>query len=122
MLKQPWEMTLDEWFTARNKLRPDFVQSRHTKASASSAVADIKQLEFLLYSVGDADRALLKKVQEGEVKLSPEDSEALVERLAEPVTHRRVVEKALAEGKKVPVNVLGAYPDLFFKEENKNVA
>lgn len=110
--KQPWQMTRKEWDAAREKVRPEVVQSDVTKASSSRAVANIKALEHLLYGVTDTASEKLRAAAKGDISLTPDEVEALTDRLERKVSHRDVVEKALAEGKPVPKNVLADYPDL----------
>lgn len=110
--KEPWMMTRAEWDKAKDDNRPNVVQSNFTKASGSQAVAQIKRLEYLLYNVGDSDKALVKALQDGSKTITEKERIELIERLDYPITHERVIKKALSEGKPVPQEVLADYPEL----------
>lgn len=114
--RQPWEMTRKEWEAARTAARPGTVQRQGTKSAPSEAQTNMAAAQFLTYGVRDADTARMKAAAAGEVNLGPGEFEDLRERLDSLVTHREVVEKALAEGKPVPAGVLKAYPSLSAKK------
>lgn len=109
--KEPWQMTRREWEAARESVRPNVVQSDFTRASASGAVANARGLERLLYGVTSEASEKLKAAQRGDITLSPEDLDAITERLQMPVSHEDVVRKAVADGKAVPDDVLAEYPE-----------
>jgi len=108
----PWEMTRAEWEAAREQARPNNAQSNYTRASGSEAAARISTVESLLYGVYDDAQAQLKSAVAGEIELTPDQVESLMERINTPVQHRDVIAKALREGQPVPDNVLTEYPDL----------
>lgn len=110
--KEPWEMTKGEWERAREDNRPNIVQSDYTKSSGSNAVGQIKRLEHLLYNVGAEDRRLASEIQNGSKTITEDERIALLDRLESRITHKRVIEKAIEEGKPVPAGVLAEYPDL----------
>lgn len=110
--KEPWQMTRSEWAAERERVTPDTAQSRWTRGSASQAIAKMERLLWLLYGIGDKERAILKQAQKGEIVLSSEEVDDLMERINTNDPHRFVIEKALAEGKPVPPEVLADYPDL----------
>ena len=114
--KEPWEMTRTEWEAEREDIRPRNAQENFTRHSASQGIAQAARLKALLYGVNDAASAKIKAAQKGEIKISKDEAEELLEQINEPVTHRRVIEKAMAEGKPVPPKVLADYPDLQPKE------
>ena len=116
--KQPWEMTRSEWDAEREAIRPNTAQSRFTRASASQATSNAKRLETLLYGVNDAAKAEIAAAQDEGKKIAPDRLAALMDQINTPVGHRRVIEKALAEGKPVPGDVLADYPDLSPRPES----
>jgi len=91
----PWQMTAVQWHVARTALRT-------TPAASASAEADrIGKLEALAYGVSEWKRA--------RALAGDEDARSTLE---EPTTHLDVVRKALAEGHKVPFDVVSEYPEL----------
>lgn len=102
---EPWQMTLQAW-------NSEVSASRAGSNSGSEAAARFKRLEFLKYGVTDWASEKLAAAQRGEVKLTQEELAEITDRLETPVTHRDVIDKALAEGKPVPQAVLSDYPDL----------
>lgn len=109
---EPWQMTQKQWNKERESVRPNIAQSRPTKASGFQAAASAKRLDKLLYGVTDDASAKIKAARLGEITLSKDEVDTLTERLAAPVTHKDVVQKAITEGKQVPTEVLSDYPDL----------
>ncbi len=110
--KQPWEMTKTEWDLVRSALRPDHVQSRFTRASGAEAVARVNALEKHLFGVNDAESERHRAATRGEISIPRQEHRELLDRLQQPVSHRRVVEKALHESLPVPMLVLSEYPEL----------
>jgi len=114
--KEPWQMTAKEWNSAVESTRPEVAQSRPTKNDKSTAVSNGIKGEVLRYGVAENAAERLRAAQRGEIDLTPEETDKLLERVNARVTHKDVIEKALAEGKPVPAEVLADYPDLAQKE------
>lgn len=91
----PWRMTAAQWHAARTALRTTLA------TSAGSEAARISKLDALAYGVSEWKRV---RALAGDV--DARDS------LNEPTTHLDVVRKALAEGHKVPFEVVSEYPEL----------
>lgn len=108
----PWAMTAAEWDSATDRARACNAQSNFTRNSGAEAVAMAKESERLRFGVRSCDTARLNAAIRGEVKLSPQELEALTDRLQTRVTHRDVIAKAVKEGMPVPAEVLAEYPDL----------
>jgi conjugative element/phage-associated large polyvalent protein/ParB-like nuclease family protein len=89
---EPWEMTREEWNRAYEAARAETFGAAPTKASPTAEAARVAERERLRFGA----------------QSSTEPDSAFYG----PVTHRRVVEKALAEGLPVPERVLAEYPDL----------
>lgn len=109
---EPWQMTLQAWNSEVSASRAGSGIGVPTRNSGSEAAARFKRLEFLKYGVTDWASEKLASAQRGEVKLTQEELAEITDRLETPVTHRDVIDKALAEGKPVPQAVLSDYPDL----------
>lgn len=109
---EPWQMTLQAWNSEVSAIRAGSGIGLPTRNSGSEAAARFKRLEFLKYGVTDWVSEKLAAAQRGEVKLMQEELAEITDRLETPVTHRDVIDKALAEGKPVPQAVLSDYPDL----------
>lgn len=109
---QPWQMTKQDWEKARNASKPEVRQSKLTKASASEAATSLDQTISLTYGVRDEASQTMAAAINGDIALTPEQFEDLQFELDRPVTHKEVVQKALAEGKPIPSAVLAEYPDL----------
>jgi len=120
--KQPWEMTRAEWNSVRNALRPDFVQSRFTRASGAEAVARAGALERHTFGVRDADRERHLAAQRGEISIPRDEHIEMLERLKTEVVHREVVEKALRDKRPVPIHVVAEYEDLLATERARRWA
>lgn len=88
--KAPHTMTRKEWESAMDKPRPDTLQTKFTRASASEAVTRHKEIDRLNAGV------------------SMWDDEDLVFRN----DHRFIIAEALSKGRKVPEKVLNDYPDI----------
>jgi hypothetical protein len=114
--KEPWQMTANEWNKAVDNIRPETVQSRVTKASASEAIFRAKEGERLRYGVTAEASKRMTEAQKGTINLSKEELDALDDRLQTRVSHKDVIEKALKEGRPVPEEVLSEYPDLAAKQ------
>ena len=110
--KQPWEMTKEEWVDEREKVKSETFGSAPGKASISKEVGKISRVEELLYGVNESAKQKIKDAVAGKIKLSEKEAAELQDQLDTPVTHRRVIEKALSEGKPVPKEVLADYPNL----------
>jgi predicted RNA methylase len=111
-VKQPWQMTLQEWDTAVNTERNGGSIGGFTRNAGSQMAARFEQLEVLRYGVIQWAREKFAAAQKGDIKITKEELDEITERLDTPVTHRDVVNKALLEGKNVPKEVLADYPDL----------
>lgn len=110
--KKPWEMNKKEWDYERDKIRPETFGSASPKGAKSLAVSRIDRLEELNFGVYDNARNKLKQAQDLEIILTPDEVNNYLEEIQTHVTHKRVVEKALSEGKLVSEDVLKDYPDL----------
>lgn len=110
--KKPWEMNKKEWDYERDKIRPETFGSASPKGAKSLAVSRIDRLEELNFGVYDNARNKLKQAQDLEIILTPDEVNNYLEEIQAHVTHKRVVEKALSEGKLVSEDVLKDYPDL----------
>lgn len=117
-LDNPWAFTRAEWEREEDLHRSE-VQSNFTQASKSQAIAKFTALQKL--KEGSLRHRLAKKivdeqfaaVDEGrEMPHSQEDFEAADWVMNTPVTHKDVVEGAIADGKPVPQHVLDEYPEL----------
>lgn len=108
-MKEPWEMTAQEWDAARERIRPCVAQSRFTKASGAQAVANIKELERLCYGVKSDARRTMLDAQRGELVLSASELESVHRALNTAVTHRDVIERALSLNQPVPAQVLAEH-------------
>lgn len=111
-VKQPWQMTLQEWDTAVNTERNGGSIGGFTRNAGSQMAARFERMEELRYGVIQWARDKLVAAQKGEIQITKEELDEITDRLDTPVTHRDVVNKALVEGKSVPKNVLADYPDL----------
>ena len=111
-MKEPWQMTRSEWEAEREAVRPNIAQSHLTRSSGSEAASRIARLEWLLYGVNDAARAEIEAAMRGAKTIAPERADALMDQINGPVTHRQVVEKAMAEGLPVPASAVASYPDM----------
>lgn len=109
---EPWQMTLQAWNSEVSASRAGSGIGLPTRNSGSESVARFKRFEFLKYGVTDWASEKLAAAQRGEIKLTQEALAEITDRLETPVTHRDVIDKALAEGKPVPQAVLLDYPDL----------
>lgn len=89
-MKQPWEMTSNEWERAREENRPEYFGSS-TKHGGAEAAARLERLEFLLDGV--------------EVPFDPTFGFGG----PRPVRHQDVVASAVARGCPVPAEVLAEY-------------
>ena len=112
-MKDPYLMARKEWETLKESLHPCSTQNNFTRSTSSEMVSKLRKVQFLNYGVGDDARALLKKVKAYEVTLHSEEERAdLIEKLNTVTTHLMVIQKALQEGKTIPVEVLADYPHL----------
>ncbi|MBL8420971.1 MAG: hypothetical protein JNK92_10075, partial [Dechloromonas sp.] len=81
--KEPWQMTRHEWYSAKNNDRAETFGAAGKRNGAAETAARIERKARLNYGVAET---------------------------GEPVDHRQVIEKAMAEGKPVPATVLATYP------------
>ncbi len=104
----PWQMTRATWEAAMQEAR-----ARVTAGGGASAmVAGMGRVEELKFGVTDWARERLAAAQREGATVAADELEEITDRLNTPVTHRDVIEKALLEGRAVPSQVLGDYPDL----------
>lgn len=89
---EPWQMSRAQWEAAYDKARAETFGSSPRKASPKAETARLEEGQRLRYGL---DRVT-----------DPESDDY------GPVTHEKVVAKALGEGKPVPPSVLAEYPDL----------
>lgn len=82
---EPWQMTRKEWYDAKNNDRAETFGSSGKRNGAAETAARIERKARLNYGVAEN---------------------------GEPVDHRQVIEKAIADGKQIPDEVLADYPDL----------
>lgn len=94
----PWQLTEAEWNAERSRLRPNFVQERVTKHCASQAVAGMKRLEWLLFDVHAEPRARLEAARKGEIRISREEADDLLDLIHSPIRYSDVVARAIALG------------------------
>lgn len=97
-VRQPWQMTRAEWNAERDRLRPDYAQSNFTRASGSEAIARLNRAEWLRFDVRAEDSARMNAAARGEVTLSPDELEALHDRLQSRVTYDDVIARAVCLG------------------------
>jgi len=97
---QPWQMGREAWEQALRS-------------------GDDERAAGLRDGVTKWAREKLAAHESGQARLSDDDLAEVTERLNTPVTHRSVVEKALAEGQEVPVTVLADYPDMQIADERR---
>lgn len=109
---QPWQMTKQAWDTAVSTSRAGSSLGNFTRTSGNEAAAKFERLAFLRYGVTDWAREKLSAAQKGEIKITPDELAEITDRLETTVSHRDVIDKALVEGKNVPMEVLSDYPDL----------
>ncbi|WP_326430262.1 N-6 DNA methylase (plasmid) [Stutzerimonas frequens] len=107
---QPWQMTQAEWNSKYRQSAGSI--GRFTRNAGNAQVAQLALDDFLRYGVRDWASQRMAAAMKGEITLTPEELEAVEDRLQSPVTHRDVIEKALAEGKPVPGHVMADYPGL----------
>ena len=110
-LSHPWQMTLKDWSSAWTNAKTSTLGS-FTRNSGSQAAAQAKRLDWLKFDVSGRATERMLQAQSGLVQLTGSELEKVSERLQTPVSHRDVIDKALAEGKPVPAEVLADYPDL----------
>jgi hypothetical protein len=53
--------------------------------------------------------------------MTPEEAEDIQFETSRPISHKKVIEKALSEGKPVPFEVLNDYPELKIKQNQKSI-
>lgn len=109
---EPWQMTREEWTHSHEATKPDNLQTDYSRRSKSEAVAKFNEGERLRYGVVKYASERVEAAIRGEIELSREETEVLMDRINTLVSHKDVVEKALSEGKPVPPEVLADYPDL----------
>ncbi|WP_323025782.1 strawberry notch C-terminal domain-containing protein [Castellaniella sp.] len=83
------------------------------------ALGEGAQVADLRFGVMQWARDKLAAHESGEEVLAEGDLAEVIERINSPVSHRDVIEKALAEGLSVPAAVLAEYPDIEFADERK---
>ncbi|CEE62073.1 Helicase. putatve [Xanthomonas citri pv. citri] len=110
--RPPWEMTLREWDAALAETRPG-------AESAAALAAKMEHAEYLRYGVTDWAREKLERAQRDEIKITSDELAEITDRLNTRVSHRDVIDKALAEGQPVPQAVLADYPDLSAPPERR---
>lgn len=96
----PWQMLQAQW-------------------EAAVAAGDAARVAQLHYGVQDWAQEKVQAQQRGELVLEGGELEDVTERLNMPVTHRDVIEKALAEGHEVPALVLAEYPDMEIADDRR---
>lgn len=55
-LKEPWQLTKEEWDRERESCRANTAQSKFTRASGAEAVRRFEKLQWLCYGLGYPDR------------------------------------------------------------------
>ena len=105
-------MNKKEWDYERGKIRPETFGSASPKGAKSLAISRIDRLEELAFGVNDNAKSKLKQAQNLEITLTPDEVNNYLEEIQANITHKRVVKKALSEGKPVSEDVLKDYPDL----------
>lgn len=109
---EPWQLTQKEWNSAVSASRAGSGIGTFTRNSGNEAAAKFERLAFLRYGVIDWAREKVLAAQKGDIKITPDELAEITDRLETPVSHRDVIDKALVEGKNVPLVVLADYPDL----------
>lgn len=109
----PWQMVKSVWESDLAASRAGTGIGTFTRAGGNEIAAKLQRAEFLRFGVSDWAGEKLAAAQRGDIKVSPEELAQITERLETPVSHRDVVDKALAEGLRVPLEVLADYPDLY---------
>lgn len=101
-MDEPWRLSATDWLS--------FVSS--TEADTALAGEQDVRLAALRFGVHAWASEQIAAARRGDISLSDADLTILKDSLSSPVTHRQVIDKALAEGLPVPPNALSAYPDL----------
>lgn len=109
---EPWKMTAKLWYGRMNQIKGTEVQARFTRSSSSESINRMESLTAMRFDVHGAATKRLELAKKGEIKLSKEEVDDLLDQLATQVTHQMVVEKAMREGYPVPEEVLADYPDI----------
>lgn len=105
----PWQLTRAQWEAERERIRPDVAQSRFTSATASQMSRAAARLQWLIGDVHRVEREQLARATRGEITMSREDAEEILERINARVFHHDVVAWAQANGRDVPPEVLREY-------------
>ena len=98
LVQEPWQLSRMEWNAERERIRPCYVQEEFTRRSTSEAVRHIQRLEWLLFGVNAEASAKLKAAARGEISMSCEEAEALLEQINRPVTYDDVINRAARLG------------------------
>ncbi|AZS26256.1 hypothetical protein [Vibrio anguillarum] len=98
MIKQPYEMGANEWrlrvVKANEIIRGNGVPERITRGTGSAMLNAYKELEFLYFGVKDDLNSKLKRLQAGEITLSPFGLLRIQVELERPVRYLDVIKKA----------------------------
>lgn len=109
---QPWQMTNKVWLAEVAVNRAGSSIGTFTRNAGNDLASKFARLEFLRYGVTDWASEKLLAAQKGKIKVTPDELDEITDRLNTSVSHRDVIDKALIEGKNVPLEVLSDYPDL----------
>lgn len=96
----PWQMSRAQW-------------------ESEVAAGDAVQVEHLNYGVQAWAQEKMQAHERGEIVLEGGELEDVTERLNTPVTHRDVVEKALAESHEVSAQILAEYSDMEVADDRR---
>lgn len=113
----PWQLTKQQWeaeFSSAHPANAPF--GRATRSAGNELASRMEKREHLRYGVHDAVMHKLSQIRDGIVSPPRFTQLRLLAISQRPVTHERVIRKALTEGLPVPAHVLVDYPNLHRKE------
>lgn len=97
-MKQPYELTKDEWEAEKEACRPDNMQTNFTRKSGAEFLRKFNRMQFLNFGVHEAESEKLKSAMRGEIILSQEEAKEILRVLDTPIRWEDVIEKAKREG------------------------
>lgn len=113
----PWQLTKQQWEEELNAAHPGNAPfGRATRSAGNELAHRMGERDRLRYGVHDAIKQQLSQVSAGTLVLPRFTQLRLLAISRRPVTHERVIRKALQEGQPVPAHVLVDYPNLHRKE------
>lgn len=90
-----------------------------TRVQWEQALAENGGSRDLLFDVAQWAHDKLAAHESGQDVMNAADLAEVTDRINTPVTHRDVLEKALAEGKEIPAAVMADYPDMEIVDERR---